>query len=112
MSSRRISNVLMFCLRILSEPSVPTQTHNAEERFGENATAHLADTFATVDEHYGHLLNLVTHLVCRELHLYLEAVALEANLVERNRLEHATAVALEARCGVVHLETGDHAHVL
>jgi len=102
----------VFRLRILSEPAVPSESHHAEERFAEDAAAHLAHALATVDEDYRHLLYLVAHLVGSELHLYLEGVALEADLVEVDRREHAAAVALEAGCGVVHLEARNHTHVL
>ena len=102
----------MLCLWILSEPSVPTQTHHSEESLAEDATAHLAYALATVYKYHRHLLYLVAHLEGGVLHLNLEAITLEAHLVERNRLEHTTAVALEACCGVVYIESGDKAHIL
>ena len=99
-------------LWIFAEPSVPAQTHDTEEGLAEDAAAHLACAFAAVDEDDGHLFNLKANLVGRKLHLYLEGIALEANLVERDGLEHATLVALKAGCGVVNAEACDKAHIL
>ena len=102
----------IFHLRILTEPSVPSEAHDAEERFAEDAATHLAGALAAIDKHDGHLLNLTTNLLRGELHLYLEGIAFETYLIQFDGLEHATAVTLEARCGVVYLETRHHAYVL
>lgn len=102
----------VFNLGILACPSVPAQTHYTEESLAEYAAAHLRHAFTSVDEYHRHFLNLEAYLVCRKLHLYLEAVALEAYLVQLNGLEHAALVALKSRSGVVHLEARHHAHIL
>lgn len=102
----------VFNLRILACPSVPAQTHHTEESLAEYAAAHLRHAFTSVDEYHGHFLNLEAYLVCRKLHLYLEAVSLEAYLVQFYGLEHAALVALKSRSGVVHLEARHHAHIL
>ena len=96
----------------MAEPAVPTETHHTKESLTEDATAHLADTLATVDKDDGHLFDFEPYLVSGKLHLNLEAVALEAYLVEGDGGKHTAAVALEAGGGVVDLEAGDHAHVL
>ena len=97
---------------ILAEPAVPAETHDAEEGFAEDASRHLRDSLAAVDEDDGNFLDLETYLIGGVLHLDLEAVTLEANLVELDGLEDATLVALEAGCGVVDLEARDEAHIL
>ena len=73
-----------LCLRhwrIFAEPSVHAQPHNAEESLSENAAAHLAHAFATVDEYHRYFLYLETNLIGRVLHLYLEGISLESHLV-------------------------------
>ena len=102
---------LINYIRIFSRHTVPTETHHTEERFTEDATRHLADALATIDEDNTYLLDLETNFISSVFHLDLETVALEADLVELDGLQHATLVALEAGCGVVHLEACDEAHV-
>ena len=48
----------------------------------------------------------------RELHLNLEGIALEADGIEVDGLQHAAAIADEACRGVVDVQTCHHAHVL
>ena len=105
-----MSNLIQ--LRILAGPSVEAQAHHSEERLAEDAATHLAHALAAVDEYNGDLLYAETYLICRELHLYLEGIAAELDLVKLDGLQHTAAVALETRCGVVNLEAGDKPHVL
>ena len=98
--------------RIFPCPSVPAEAHHAEEGLAKDTARHLRHPFAAIDEDNGHLLDLEANLVSRVLHLYLEGVALEANLVELDGLQDAPAVALEASRRVVHLEAGDHPDIL
>ena len=99
-------------LRVFPEPSVPAQTHHAKERLAEDAAAHLARAFAAVDKHHRHLLNLEANLVGGVFHLNLESIALEADLIEVDGLQHATAIADEASGGVVYADARDEAHIL
>ena len=73
--------LLVYDLRVFSEDAIPAQTHHAKESLAKDATRHLAGALTTIDEDNGYLLNLKTNLVGGELHLNLEAIALEANLV-------------------------------
>ena len=94
---------------IFSEPSVPSEAHDSEESLAKDASVHLAHTLTTIHKDYGHFLNLISHLVCGVLHLYLEGIALEAYLIQWYRLEHTTTVALESGCSVMDVESGDKA---
>ena len=99
-------------LWIFSEPAVPAQTHHAKERLAEDAAAHFARALATVDEHHRHLLDLEANLVGGVFHLNLEGIALEADLIEVDGLQHTATVADEARGGVVDADARDKAHIL
>ena len=66
---------------VFPSPAVPAQAHDAEEGFAEDATRHLAGALAPVDENDADLLDLESNLIGCVLHLNLEAIALEANLV-------------------------------
>mgnify|MGYP007122063997 CR=1 FL=1 len=76
---------------IFARPAVPAQPHHAEESLGEDAARHLRRALAAVHEDDRHLLDLEADLVGGELHLNLEGVALEANLVKLDGLQHAAA---------------------
>ena len=91
--------------------AVPLQADDAEDGFAEDAGVHLRRAQLAVDEDDGHLVDAEGVLVGGELHLYLEGVALKADAVQRDGLEHAAAVAHEARRGVVDGQAGDEAHV-
>ena len=53
-------------------------------------------------------LDLKSYLIGGVLHLYLEGVALEADVVEVDRLQHATTIAHKAGGGVADGNTGDN----
>ena len=86
---------MLLCLNlgIFPRPTVPAEPHHAEERLAEDATRHLAGAFDAVHEDHTHLLNLKADLIGCIFHLDLEAIALEAYLVELDGLQHATFVA-------------------
>lgn len=102
----------MLCLWILSEPSVPTQTHHPEESLTKYATAHLAYTLATVYKYHWYFLYLVAHLVGCILHLYLECVTLETNLIEWYRFKNTTAITLKTSSCIVYIEACYKAYIL
>ena len=97
--------------RILLEPAVPLQADDAEDGFAEDAGVHFRGAQLAVDEDDGHFLHLCAALVGGELHLDLEGIALEADGVEVDGLQHAAAVAHEARRGVVDGQARNDAHV-
>ena len=76
-----VKAVLVLYFWIFSEPSVHTKTHDTEEGFGEDATAHLAGSLATIDEDDRYFLDFEANLEGRELHLNLERIAFETNHV-------------------------------
>jgi len=96
----------------VARPAVPAQAHDTEEGLAEDAARHLAGALAAVDEDDGHLLDAEPYLVGRKLHLNLETIALETNLVQLDGLQHAAPVAHEARRRVVHLESCHRLHIL
>ena len=104
--------LLVYDLRVFSEDAIPAQTHHTKESLAKDATRHLAGALTTIHEDNGYLLNLKANLVGGELHLNLEAIALEANLVELDGLQHATLVALETSGSVVNLKARNDAHIL
>ena len=96
---------------ILLPQAVPLQADDAEDGLAEDAAVHLGRAQLAVDEDDGHLADAEAVFVGGELHLYLEGVALEADAVQGDGLEHAPPVADEARRGVVDGQAGDEAHV-
>lgn len=97
--------------RIFLEPAVPLQADDAEDGFAKDAGVHFRGAQLAVDEDDGHFLHLCAALVGGELHLDLEGITLEADGVEVDGLQHAAAVAHEARRGVVDGQARDDAHV-
>ena len=97
---------------ILTRPAVPTQAHHAEEGFAKDATRHLAGSFATIDEDNADLLDFETNLIGSVFHLYLEGIALKANLVKFNGLQHTAAVALKTGCRIVYFKARHDADIL
>ena len=81
--------------RVFPEPSVPAQSHHAEECLAEDAAIHLAHALAPVYEDDGHLLDAETDFVGSELHFDLEGIAFETDLIEFDGLQHAPFVAFE-----------------
>ena len=102
---------LCLDLRIAAEEAIQAQADDAEERFGEDTSAHLARALAAVGEDDGHLLEFEANLVGSVLHLDLEGVALESHFVEGNGLQHAPSVADESCRGVVDVDTRHQADV-
>ena len=98
--------------RVFPEQAVPLQADDAEDGFAEDGAVHLGSAEHAVHEYYRHLHHAEAHAVGRELHLYLEGIALETDGVEVERLKHAAAVAYEAGGGVVDRYARDEAHVL
>ena len=54
---------LINYIRIFSRHTVPTETHHTEECLAEDATRHLADALATIDEDNTYLLDLETNFI-------------------------------------------------
>lgn len=104
--------LLVYDLRVFSEDAIPAQTHHTKEGLAKDATRHLADALLTINEDNRHLFDLEANAPGGELHLNLEAIALEANLVELDGLQHTTLVALETCGGVVNLEARNDAYIL
>ena len=67
---------------VFSKPSVPTQSHDAKEGFGEDSARHFTCPKFTVDKDNGNLLNLESAFEGGELHLYLECVTLETYFIK------------------------------
>jgi len=95
----------------MAEPGADFESDDAEERFGEDAAGHLAGTELTVDEDDGYFFDTEAYFVGGIFHFDLEGVTLEADLIKFDGLEHMTAVADEAGCGVVYLNAEDEANV-
>ena len=76
------------------------EAHDAEEGFTEDAAGHLACAQLAVDEDNGHFLYPEAEAQGGVFHLYLEGVALEADVVQADGLQHFARPADEARRGV------------
>ena len=98
-------------LRILPEETVQAQSHHTEECLTEDTTRHLARTLTAIHEDNTHFLYLETNLIGCILHLNLERITLETDLVQFDCFEHLALVALESGCCVMHLETRDETNI-
>ena len=86
--------------------SFPEYARNLQQNYpkdglSNNAAGHFALTQFSVREDDGHFGQMKALAPSAELHFDLEGVADKANFLKIDGLQHATAVALEARRGVV-----------
>jgi hypothetical protein len=102
---------LLRFLRILAEPSVPSEANNTEYGLAKDAAIHLRCTQLTVNKDDGYLLDFESTLVGGEFHLYLVGVTFEAYLVEFDSLKYFTSVTFEPCGGVLHLDASDKLHI-
>ena len=93
------------------EPTWHFQANHTEYSLAEYAAWHLACAEHTVDEYDWHFLDFETALVGGKLHLYLECVAFEADVVERKRGKHTAGVAYESGGGVTYRHARDDAYI-
>ena len=94
------------------EPTVKTEPHHPKHGLAKYSAAHLACAENSVYKDDWHFYNLEAVFVCRKLHLNLERISLETNLVEVDGLENLSAIALESGCRVVNLHSRNYADVL
>lgn len=87
------------------------ESQHAEERFAEDAAAHLGGALAAFDEDDRHLLEFQPQPPRRVLHLDLKAVSLHPYGVEVERLQRMARVADESRRRVAQGHARHDAHV-
>lgn len=102
----------MFFLRIFAEEATPLEFDDAKDGFAEDTSAHLALAQYAVDEDDGYFLYIEAAHLGSKLHLYLEGIALELNLVELHSLQYLATIAHKSRSGVVYLHAGNDANIL
>lgn len=105
----------VFCRMAVTGFRAPDRTkrksQHAEERFAENAAAHLRGALAAFDENDRHLLEFQSQPPCRVFHLDLEAVSLHLHGVEVDRLQRMARVADEPRRRIAQGHAGHDAYV-
>ena len=104
--------MLVFNLRILSEPTIDTESDDTKEGFREDTTAHLTCSLTSINEDNRYFFNLETNLESGVLHLDLEGIALETNHIQWDCLKNATTITYEARSRIMNMETCYNTNIL